>query len=73
MNAQQAKVFSIKSNHFLQFNNQTAQRRELENVFNAKALANFEGDMSYQGLRLFSPVPRHYVYSELTNFNRIRG
>lgn len=57
LNSQPAKVFSMKNNQFPQFNSQTAQRRELENIFNTNALANFDVDMSYH-----APKPYVQVY-----------
>jgi len=56
LNSHSAKVFSVKNNQFLQFNSQTAQRRDLENVFNTNALAYFEPDTSYQGPRTYPLV-----------------
>jgi len=53
LNSQMAKVLNVKNKQFLQFNSQTAQRRDLENVFNTNALAYFEPDTSYQGPRSF--------------------
>lgn len=53
LNSQSAKLYSMKNNQFSQFNNQTAQRRELENVFNTNALAHFDTEVNYQ-------LPRSY-------------
>jgi hypothetical protein len=39
-NNQQSKVLSIKSNQLYNSNLQTAQKRDLENIFNTNALAN---------------------------------
>jgi predicted component of type VI protein secretion system len=41
-NNQQSKVLSIKSNQLYNSNLQTAQKRDLENIFNTNALANYD-------------------------------
>lgn len=54
-NNQQAKVLSIKNNQLYQSNLQTAQKRDLENIFNTNALANYE-------LEINNPLPKPYSY-----------
>jgi len=44
---QQAKVMSYKNDRYLQFNSQTAQRRELENVFNVNALTSYDPELNH--------------------------
>jgi len=41
-NPQQAKIMGHKNDRYLQYNSQTAQRRELENIFDANALTDFD-------------------------------
>jgi len=51
----------MKNNQFSQFNNQTAQRRELDNVFNTNALAHFDTEVNYQLPRGYQMVRRREV------------
>jgi len=56
MNSQQARVMSFKNNHYLQFNSQTAQRRELENVFNVNALTSYDPEMNHPEYKNHPPL-----------------